>query len=395
MSTMLADTPALDLDLFSDENLRDPFGSYRAIRDCSPAVWLTRYSVYAIGRFYDVQAALRANDTLINGEGIGFSDVWNASKGTNVLQMDGKLHARLRNTIMKPITPAALRPAKAEMKNLISKRIETLTGSGLFDAMQQLCACLPLEAISYFVGLPDKGRERMLDWAAASFNLIGPDPLQSDIQVGAEAREFMDSLGPANVRPDSWAAELFAAADRGRISQKEAMQAISAYVIPSLDTTILSKGHLLYNLATNPDQWRKLREDPAKVSAAVSESLRRNAIVRWFGRVATEDYDVDGMVVPRGSRVMILYGSANRDERRYPDPDRFDIDRDARDQLAWGTGGHMCAGMHLARLEMEVLLEALLDAEVELVAGTPVKGLNRGLSGFAELPFQLNRAKTA
>lgn len=392
MSTLIADAPVLDLDLFCDDSLRDPFGNYKAIRDAGPAVWLPRYSVYAIGRFYDVQAALRANDRLINGEGIGFSDVWNSGAGSNILQMDGKQHSRLRNIVMKPLTPAALRSSKEGLRQLISKRIDALTGAGTFNAMQDLCACLPIEAISYLVGLPDAGRERQLDWAASTFNLIGPNPRESDIAVSAEARKFMDGLSPSNVRSGSWAADLFAAVDGGRLTQVEAMQAISAYVIPSLDTTILSKGHLLYNLASNPEQWNKLRQNPEKVSAAVTESVRRNSIVRWFARVATEDYDADGVVIPKGARVMILYGSANRDERRYPDPDSFDIDRDARDQLAWGTGAHMCAGMHLARLEMEILLEALIEANVELVTGAPTIGLNRGLTGFAELPYQLNRA---
>lgn len=89
---------------------------------------------------------------------------------------------------------------------------------------------------------------------------------------------------------------------------------------------------------------------------------------------------------------MLLYGSANRDERRYAEPDRFDIARDARDHLAWGTGPHMCAGMHLAKIEMEVLLEALVEADVSLAAGEPIPGCNRGLYGYAQLPFRLEAA---
>ena len=88
---------------------------------------------------------------------------------------------------------------------------------------------------------------------------------------------------------------------------------------------------------------------------------------------------------------MLLYGCANRDERRYTDPDRFDITRDARDHLAWGTGPHMCAGMHLARFEMEVMLEALIEAGVSLTAGAPVIGANAGLYGFTQLPMRLER----
>ena len=172
----------------------------------------------------------------------------------------------------------------------------------------------------------------------------------------------------------------------------EAKAAISAYVIPSLDTTILAKGHLLANLARNADQWASVCERPEQIGAAVIESVRHSSVLRWFSRVAASDYDVDGTVVPAGARVMLLYGCANRDERRYADPDAFDITRDARDQLAWGTGPHMCAGMNLARLEMEVLLEALVEANVNLVAGEPTMGTNRGLYGFTALPLRLDRA---
>jgi cytochrome P450 len=224
------------------------------------------------------------------------------------------------------------------------------------------------------------------------FNQIGPDYEADEMAVLSEAVAFMSSLNASTVRSGSWTGDLFKAVDEGKLSLKEAMAAISAYVIPSLDTTILAKGHLLHDLAAYPEQWEKLRKNPEKIPAAVLEGVRRNSVIRWFSRVAVQDYAVDGVVVPRGARVMLLYGCANRDERRYADPDRFDIDRDSRDQLAWGTGTHMCAGMNLARLEMEVMLEALIEADARLTVGTPTVGANRGLFGFTDLPFHIERA---
>lgn len=386
------EAPELEVDLFSDASLRAPFEDYRRLRDLGPMVRLRRPDVYAIGRFADVQAALRDPERLISGEGVGFSDAFNAPKGMNVIQSDGELHMRLRATVMRPLAPARLREARADLKAMVAGRVEALTGQGWFDAMSGLASFLPVQAVAHLVGLPSVGRERMLDWAAATFNLIGPDQDERDLATLGEARVFMSGLSEESVRAGSWAGELFAAARTGRLTLQEAMAAISAYVIPSLDTTILAKGHLLHDLATHPDQWELLRARPELIAAAVVESARRNAVIRWFSRVAADDYEVGGIRAPKGARVMLLYGCANRDERRFADPDRFDVARDARDQLAWGAGAHMCAGMHLARLEMEVLVEALIEAGAVLTAGTPVPGVNRGLHGFTELPFRLDRA---
>ena len=393
MMEVLGQAPEVqDIDLFADASLRAPFDDYRRLRDAGPIVRLRRPDVFAIGRFVDVQAALRASDLLISGEGVGFSDAFNAPKGMNVIQSDGELHRRLRATVSRPLTPLKLRESRADLKAMIVSRVAALAGQGWFDAMKGLASFLPVEAIAHLVGLPAVGRERLLDWAAATFNLIGPDQDSRDLEILAESRAFMASLSEETVRDGSWAGELFAAARAGRLTHVEAMAAMSAYIVPSLDTTILAKGHLLYNLATLPDQWALLCGQPALIPSAVLEGVRRDSAIRWFSRVAAADYEVEGSVVPKGARVMLLYGSANRDERHYVEPDRFDVTRDARDHLAWGAGAHMCAGMHLARMEMEVLLEALVEAGATLTAGEPVMGTNRGLFGFRELPYRIDLA---
>lgn len=384
--------PVFGGDLFASASLRDPFADYRRLRDAGALVKLERPDAYAIGRFADVQAALRASNVLISGEGVGFNDVFNMAKGRNVLQTDGALHSRMRNTVLRPLTPATLRNARAELKAMIAAQVAELAGAGPFEAMAGLASFLPVEAVSHLVGLPDVGRARMLEWAAAAFNVVGPGLPPDDVARTQEAFGYFAGLDEDAVAPGSWAGQLFAAARDGKLALPEAIGAISAYVIPSLDTTILASGHLLRNLADAADQWATLRADASLIPGTVLESLRHSAPLRWFSRVAAADYVVHDEVIPEGARVMLLYACANRDERRYPDPDRFDITRDARDHLAWGTGPHMCAGMHLARLEMEVLLEALAEADVQLIAGEPTVSDNAGLYGFTALPFELRRA---
>ena len=292
--------PALDLDLFAPVSLTDPFDDYRRLRDTGPVVRLARPDVYAISRFADVQAALRAADILISGEGVGFSAAFNAPKGMNVIQSDGDIHRRLRAAVTRPLTPAKLREVRIDLKALIATRVAALVDTGEFDAIAMLARLLPVEAVAHLVGLPDVGRERMLEWAAAAFNVIGPNLDPADVGKMKEAFAFMASLSDQTVASGSWAAQLFGAARDGKLTHQEAMAAISAYVIPSLDTTIYAKGHLLNNLAKSPEQWAMLRADPGLIPAAVLEGVRHSSVIRWFSRVAQSDYAVDDAVVPAG-----------------------------------------------------------------------------------------------
>ena len=190
------EVPLLDVALFSDASLQAPYGDYQRLRDLAPIVRLPHPEVYAIGRFADMQAALRAPDRLISGEGIGFSEAFNAPKGMNVIQSDGERHARMRATVMRPLAPSRVREARADLKQMMCTRVDALIGRGWFDAMKELAAFLPVEAIAHLVGLPSVGRERMLDWAAAAFNLIGPDQNPNDLITLGEAAPVLGRNQP-------------------------------------------------------------------------------------------------------------------------------------------------------------------------------------------------------
>lgn len=390
----MSDVPVYPHDLFAPEALREPFVHYRALRDLGPVVRLRDPDVYALARFEDVRDALRASDILASGDGVGFNDIVNTPGLPNIIGSDGKLHERLKAEVMRPLRPGQLRQYRGGLKAMIAERIGELVDAGPFDAITQVAQLLPVRAISELVGLPEEGRAAMLDWAAATFNSMGPNrpEMAADLATLKEARAYQLSLDRDSVREGSWARTLFDAAEAGRLTEAEARGALSAYILPSLDTTILAKGHLLYNLATNPGQWRKVKQDPSLIPGAVLEGVRHCSVIRWFSRMAKADYRVGEHTIPAGARAMVIYASANRDERHFVDPDRFDITRNARSHLSWGIGPHMCAGMHLAQLEMEVMLEALVERCGVLETGTPEVHANRGLYGFARLPFELRSA---
>jgi cytochrome P450 len=161
------------------------------------------------------------------------------------------------------------------------------------------------------------------------------------------------------------------------------------YIVPSLDTTIYSTAQMLYGLATEPGAWDRLRSDPGLISSTIDEAVRLATPLRGFTRVATADFALEESVIPAWARVWLLYGSANLDERKYADPDRFDVGRNPRDHLGWGHGVHLCLGKNLARLEMESVLRAMLRHVERLECETSRRLINNSAQGFAELHMRL------
>lgn len=394
-----AGLPLYEPNLFAPPALRDPFPHYRAIRDLAPVVRLAEPDVLVLARYDDVRAALRAADILISSKGIGFNAVVNTPRpNPSTINSDGARHRLLRGTLNRFLMPKPLDEWRATLRGMIDGRVQTLAASGAsFDAMAELAQYLPVEVVSHLAGLPQQARLTMLRWAAASFNTMGVPgtgeqrrQFDADMTARQEVQSFLRAIDPADLAPGSWGDKLMQMVAGGRIDLDEARAALAAFVLPSLDTTIYAQGNMLYDLGRHPEQWEKLRSNPALVSATVMESLRHLPVVRWFSRVAASDYEAGTVRIAAGSRVMLLYGSANRDERHYLDPDRFEITRPAMDQLAWGSGPHMCAGMHLARMEMEALLHAMLEHVERFEVGEPQVGENQGLFGFQTLPMRLH-----
>jgi cytochrome P450 len=392
--------PAFSGDLFADDALRQPYNLYQSLRDTAPVVRLRLVDedYFAIGRFKDVQQALRSPEALISGRGIGFNAVVNAPIDNRpAVESDGERHRRLRRLLNMSLLPGAIRDCEPMLRQTIDERISGLVDAGWVDGVLAVASHLPLEIVSHLVGLPGVNRDNMLRWASAAFNTMGPleesgpvgERLKRDFESLTEVRGYLKELNPAELKPGSWTGKLFQQMSTGEIPEADARAAVSGFVIPSLDTTISAQSWLLCNLGTFPDEWERLRNDPSLISSAVLEGMRYTSVLRWFSRYVAQDYIVDGYLVPEGARVMVMYQCANRDGRRYPDADRFDVSRKPTDQLGWGTGPHMCAGMHLAKLEMEALLHALVRHVRRIEIGEPVISVNRSLYTLEQLPIRL------
>jgi cytochrome P450 len=228
---------------------------------------------------------------------------------------------------------------------------------------------------------------QLLRWAAATFQNLGP--LNSGSRRALPAAvglvAYSQRLRPAGVAPGSWAASVFDARSRGELGGREARALVIDFVAPSLDPTILASAHLPWAFARHPTAWEELRAAPSLVPAAVVENVRLASPIRGFTRRLAVDRTVGGATLPRGARVALMFGAANLDETRFPDPERFDLHRAEGAHLAWGNGPHTCVGIHLAKLEMQALLRAMLPRVGAIRVGVPRRLRNNTLQGIASL----------
>lgn len=381
-------------DMFSDENLSDSRAMFRALRDAGDAVWVPALDLYVVARYRDVIAALRAPDVLISGRGISVNAAQNAATSALVstLLADGERHRQLQRVAMRPLTPTAVTLLKERVERLADERVAALANGHPFEAVRGLSSYLPLTIIAEMVGIQGIDSARMLTWSNAVFDLFGPSGHARESVGLAVMRDFMQhmqTIDRDDLTPDGWAARLFNAADDGEITHAEARGLLGDYIVPSLDTTIYSTAQMLHGLATVPGAWDRIRADPGLIPGAVDEAVRIATPLRGFTRVATADFAIGTSIIPAGARVWLLYGAANLDERKYADPERFDVGRNPKDHLGWGHGIHLCLGKHLARLEMEAVLRAMLRHVARLECESSRRLINNSAQGFAELNMRL------
>ena len=387
--------PVYDVDLYSDEVLRDPYPHYGALRDLGGVVWLPRNQLHAVARFDEVRAALRNPTVFSSAQGVAANDHVNTISRGTTLASDAPLHDRLRAIIAAPLLPRALEEIAPEIRAEAHRLVDDLVARGQFDAVSDLARHLPLTIVSKLVGLEDHGRGSMLRWAAATFNVLGTMNARACTAL-KDVQEMRAYLGGEDIRtrlrPGSWGDRIFAAADRGEVEPERCPVLMRDYLGPSLDTTIFATANLILLFGRHPAQWDLVRNDPALIPNAINEALRLESPVRGFTRHLAAEATIADLTLPRGSRLLLLYASANRDERKWQDPERFDVKRRANDHLGFGNGTHMCAGLHLARLEMTALLEALVKRVARFEIGEPVLALNNVLRGLASLPVRVKRA---
>ena len=382
----MSDAPASSVELFGTEALLDPYPIYETLRNQGPVVWLSAYDMFVLARYAEVRGALEDWQVFSSDGGVTMNDEMNSKLKGGLLCSDPPTHDVLRKVIERPLTPKAVAALRDRVTAEAESLVERLVAKGTFDVATELAPHLPVSIVSELVGLPEEGRERMLDWAPANFDCFGPINARTQAAfpiVGEMVHYAFTQCVPGKLRPGGWAQMIWDAADRGEIDPAICPFLMNDYMGPSLDTTIFATTSAIWLFAQNPEQWDVVRDNPALLPQAVNEAIRIESPIQAFSRYVARDHEIEGAKLPRGSRAIVLFGSANRDERKWGDPDKFRVTREgSSDHLGFGFGEHRCVGNNLARLEIRALLAALAKRVKRFELHEMERGVNNVLRGI-------------
>jgi len=342
----------------------DPYQAYAELRMHAPLLRLRVPDVWLVSRYDDVAAALKDSATYSSSYGVAFGT---QGGSTTLIASDPPDHSRLRRLLAQQFTPRSIAALEDDIRAEARRLIDALIGEPVIDLVDGFAAPLPTRVVARYLGIdPDRWRDykrwsdllNAYSWDADPAQRIGPQM----VSVAMEAVGFFTAeLATRRSRPRlDLIGRLAAAADHDALSDTEVISFCTLLMLAGNVTTtsLLSVG--LLRLLEEPNQLQLLRADPSLIPAAVEELLRLESPIQGFARTLTRDVELHGQRMRAGEQVMLMFGSANRDESAFPDADRLNIVRPHNDHLAFGLGPHFCMGAWLARLEARIALEELL-----------------------------------
>jgi cytochrome P450 len=365
-------------DPLSPDELADPYPSFRRARDQAPVSYSETLDMWSIARQADVLQALRDTETFSSASALPRMEPpaelrdrmpaypW----GKTVLTMDGPEHRTARSVLQAPFTPRSLRQLESQIRTRSRVLLAPLEDTGQIELVRQFAYPLSLSVIGEILGIPEEKYELLERAIDGTFSLLGggitePDEILAVSRPIADLREYMYQLVAdrrASPRDDYTSVMVQTTLPDGSLETiPNLVTHVWVLIGAGFETTanMLSLG--IWSLLRNEDQWQLLKERPELVDNAVEEMLRYRTLIKRFYRTTTREIEVAGVTVPKGARVALLAASANRDPAGYDDdPDRFDISH-RRQHLAFGKWKHFCVGAPLARLEMKLALETMLE----------------------------------
>ena len=383
-----AASPAAPPDIFAREFAADPYPCYRVMRDGYPLYFHPGARAWILSRYDDVRLAL--HDPAFTTR--SYAAQTEPLLGRTLVQLDGREHSLQRSLLTPSFREGCLRE---RFSGLITGAIDELTGAvaarGEADLVGDVIVHLPVRLLAGLLGLPPEDRDRFRDWYTAlirgALNLAG-DPVVA--QAATAARDELDAyLRPliderrARPRSDLLSTLSSTTVEGERLTDEQILRFAMLMVFAGGETTEKGLATTLRNLLVHPEVLAAVRRDRSLLPRAIAESFRFTAPTHMVPRQTASEVRVSGGLLPAGAEVLCFLGSANRDERRFADPDRFDLDRPEADparaftgaaaHLAFGGGRHFCLGAVLSRFEIELALNRILDAlpDLELAGAAP------------------------
>jgi cytochrome P450 len=368
-------------------DVRDPYPMFAGIRADSPVLqvavgsWSAPSSrpdpkvppmppVFSVTSHDLAQQVLTDN---VRFSSAGYATTIGQVMGQTILQMDPPEHQRHRALVAKAFRARVLDQwSDTIIGATVSELIDAFAGDGYADLIPQLTFPFPVRVIARVLGLPESDWPRFLRLSAELIAVM--QNWDRAVAAGRELRGYFAEIiaGRRRHTGEDLVSQLVEAEVGGRRLSDEEIYPFLLLLLPAgAETTYRSSSNLLFGLLSHPDQLRAVRADRDLIPQAIEEALRWETPALTIARTATKDVELGGVRIPAGGLVAVSLGAANRDPARHPDPDAFDIFRQGQQHLSFGDGAHKCLGMHLARLEMRVLLTAVLDRlpEVRLDPG--------------------------
>jgi hypothetical protein len=354
---------------FLSEVIEDPHPFYRRLRDEAPACYLEDFDGWALSRFED---NWRATEDPVSFSSTGGTTAAQALSKVeppvpSVNQLDPPDHTRLRQAIRGPFARAHVATLEPEIRAFVRRGLDRAAAAGELDAIRELADPLAAFVACELLDLPQADGPLLVGWVHR-YTRNDPGDLGRSADALAAAREMNEYLAEharrwrkSPGREDS-VVSVFLAFELGgrRLSDLEIASHLQTLVIGGTDTTPKGIGAALLRLHQHPDQRALVAAEPKRIPAAFTEVLRYDMPTQFMARTVARDVELHGQKLRPGQGVLLLFAAANRDEREFPDPDRFDIGRQPRRILSFGHAAHVCLGAHVARLEGRVVLEEVL-----------------------------------
>ena len=368
---MTATEPGVYYDPYDFEIDADPYPVWRRLRDEHPLYWNEKYGFYALTRFEDVERCLVDWRTYVSSRGTILELIKSDMEipPGSIIFEDPPDHALHRGLLSRVFTPKKMAAIEPKVREFCARSLDPLVGSGGFDFIRDLGAQMPMRTIGMLLGIPEQDQEAIRDRIDEGLRLEeGTPPDMSERLAEGEGGVFEEYIDWRAQNPsDDLMTDLLQAefedttGERRRLTREEVLGYVRLLAAAGNETTTRLIGWTGKVLAENPDQRRAIVEDRDLVPNAIEEMLRYEAPSPVQARYVTKDVEHHGQVVPAGSAILLINGSGNRDERQFPDPDRFDVHRKIGHHLAFGYGVHFCLGASLARLEGRVALDEVLQ----------------------------------